>query len=143
MRSNIILTYFALITCIMMLSNCHQNTNNKKLGFTMAIDSELTILMRDMFTYYKGIKGDIQKDSLSEKVKIFQSIHQAVATSPEKSSSELYQSMASIYVKSAERLNQIGTDKKNTFNQMVDNCMSCHQQMCPGPMVRIKKLYIK
>jgi cytochrome c556 len=31
---------------------------------------------------------------------------------------------------------------KNGYNLMVEACMNCHRSYCPGPMVRIKKLYI-
>mgnify|MGYP000070704993 CR=1 FL=1 len=29
------------------------------------------------------------------------------------------------------------------FQGLVESCMNCHRAMCPGPMVRIKKLYLK
>jgi len=31
--------------------------------------------------------------------------------------------------------------KADVFDSLVGNCMSCHQALCPGPMVKIKKLY--
>jgi len=96
-----------------------------------------------MYNYYDTLKADIIKGELSEEVKTFQDIHTAVATTPEKISNELYQGLASIYVNSAKRLNRPNVNKRDAFNLMIDNCMSCHQQMCPGPMVRIKKLYIE
>jgi len=108
----------------------------------MAKDSELTPLMRDMETYYEGIKSKIESNTLDEEVRSFPEIHTAKATAPEKISNELYQGLSSIYVNSAKRLNRANVNKRDAFNLMVDNCMSCHQQMCPGPMVRIKKLYL-
>lgn len=130
------------IASILLLANCSEPACDKKPKYTMAVDSELTLLMRDMFAYYDSIKVNITNDDLHEQIKVFQEVHKAVATSPEKSSSDLYQAMATIYVQSAERLNRPGIDRKEAFNLMVDNCMNCHKQMCPGPMVRIKKLYI-
>jgi hypothetical protein len=50
--------------------------------------------------------------------------------------------MSSVYLQSSERLNKSHDNLSETFNIMVDNCMNCHQKMCPGPMVKIKKLYI-
>jgi len=66
-----------------------------------------------------------------------------VSTEPEKGKSELYQAMATVYKESADRLKNNRTDMPKYFNQMIDNCMNCHQQMCPGPMVKIKKLYLE
>lgn len=143
MKLNATQTFLGLALFIVILSNCNSESNSKKTGYTMAVDSELTLLMRDMYNYYDTLKTDIVNGELSEEVKTFQDIHTAVATTPEKVSNELYQGLASIYVNSAKRLNRPNVNKRDAFNLMVDNCMSCHQQMCPGPMVRIKKLYIE
>lgn len=132
-----------LASFIILLATCNNPTDNKSPSYTMAVDSELTLLMRDMYNYYDTLKTDVITGVLSDKVKSFQDIHTAVATSPEKISNELYQGLASIYVNSAERLNRADVNKVEAFNLMVDNCMNCHQQMCPGPMVKIKKLYIE
>ena len=142
MKTKPTLTFLALAIGIILLSNCNSEANQKKTGFTMAVDSELTLLMRDMYNYHDSIKVDISKGSLSDEVKTFQDIHTAVATTPEKISNELYQGLASIYVNSAKRINRPNVNKIDAFNLMVDNCMSCHEQMCPGPMVKIKKLYL-
>jgi len=29
------------------------------------------------------------------------------------------------------------------FQGLVESCMNCHRAFCPGPIVRIKKLYLK
>lgn len=143
MKNKAFYSITSLILVITLLSNCGEKKCDTQPKYTMAIDSELTLLMRDMYNYYDSIKVDISNGTLEEDVQIFQDIHKAVATSPEKSSSELYQGMASIYVQSAERLNSPKVNQRDAFNLMVDNCMNCHQQMCPGPMVRIKKLYLE
>lgn len=135
-------TILSLIFSIIILSNCNEKQCDSKASYTMAVDSELTLLMRNMYNYYDSIKVDITNGTLTEDILIFQDIHKAVATSSEKSSSDLYQGMAAIYVQSAKRLNLPNINQKEAFNLMVDNCMNCHKQMCPGPMVRIKKLYL-
>ncbi len=139
---NKLLVILSIVFFVIILVQCSDQPNNKKPRFTMAKDSELTLLMRDMYTYFDSVKTDIKNDNLSRDVKTFADIHSAVATSPEKSSSDLYQGMAEIYLRSAERINKEGVDKQKAFNIMLDNCMNCHQQLCPGPMVRIKKLYL-
>ena len=142
MNSNFLYVFFTIAFTTLLLSNCGEKSSNTKPSYTMAVDSELTLLMRDMYNYFDGIKADIENGEKVESIKTFQEIHKAVATTPEKSSNELFQGMASLYVKSANRLNNPKANQKDAFNQMVDNCMSCHQQMCPGPMVKIKKLYL-
>lgn len=139
---NKLIVLLSIVVSFTLLVQCADQSKTSKPRFTMATDSELTILMRDMYTYFDSIKSDIKNESLNSEIRTFADIHKAVATSPEKSSSDLYQGMAAIYLESAERLNKAGVDKPKAFNIMLDNCMSCHQQLCPGPMVRIKKLYI-
>jgi len=135
-------TLIVIACSILTLANCGEKKCDASPNYTMAVDSELTLLMRDMFTYYDDIKDNVKDGTQAEKIKIFREVHKAVATSPEKSSSELYQAMATIYVQSAERLNNTSINQQEAWNLMVDNCMNCHKQMCPGPMVRIKKLYL-
>lgn len=105
-------------------------------------DSELTLLMRDMYNYYDSLKVDIKNGDVPENIRNFAEIHSAVATEPSKSESDLYKAMSSVYLESANRLNDSETNLPKQFNIMVDNCMNCHRQMCPGPMVKIKKLYL-
>jgi hypothetical protein len=105
-------------------------------------DSELTLLMREMYDYYDQLKVDIEQGEMPDKIRDFKEIHQAVATQPEKSQSPLFQAMSTVYLESADRLKLPQNNKVEVFNNMIDNCMNCHQQMCPGPMVKIKKLYV-
>ena len=143
MKNKAFYTITSLVFAIIFLSNCGEKKCDAQPKYTMAVDSELTLLMRGMYNYYDSIKVDISNGTLAEDIQIFQEVHKAVATSPEKSSSELYQAMATIYVQSAEKINSPNVNQKEAFNLMVDNCMNCHKQMCPGPMVRIKKLYLE
>ncbi len=131
------------IILIAILSNCSNGTSNTNQTILHPNnDSELTLLMREMYDYYDKLKVDIEKGDLPEKIREFKEIHKAVATEPSKSESALYKAMSSVYLESAERLNSSGKNMPEVFNHMVDNCMNCHRQMCPGPMVKIKKLYI-
>ena len=106
-------------------------------------DSELTLLMRDMYDYYDSLKVNIEKGDIPSEFRNFSEIHQAVATQPSKSESPLFKVMSTVYLESADRLNANNSNTAEIFNTMIDNCMNCHQQMCPGPMVKIKKLYVK
>ena len=106
-------------------------------------DSELTLLMREMYNYYDSLKIDIQNGDVPNEIRQFAEIHTSVATEPSKSESPLFKAMADVYLESERKLRATGGDKRKAFNFMIDNCMNCHQQMCPGPMVKIKKLYVK
>ncbi|MFT6337314.1 MAG: hypothetical protein ACJATI_004077 [Halioglobus sp.] len=132
------------IFLVLILSNCSsKDTKPTASRFTMRENSELTLLMRDMFEYYDSLKVNIEKGEIPKNIKDFNEIHWAVSTEPSKVKSELYQAMATVYKESADGLKNKEIDMPKAFNLMVDNCMNCHKQMCPGPMVRIKKLYLQ
>jgi len=87
------------ITLITILSNCSNGTSNTNQTILHPNDdSELTLLMREMYDY--------------------------------------------VYLESAKRLKTSKSNIPEVFNHMIDDCMNCHKQMCPGPMVKIKKLYL-
>lgn len=108
-------------------------------------DSELTLLMRDMFDDAMKVKLELKEGQHNGTLKKYNNIKSATATEPEKSKTDLYQAMADSYLFAVDEVNSASTidDAKKKFNSLVTNCMSCHKSMCPGPMVRIKKLYLK
>ena len=106
-------------------------------------DSELALLMREMFDDGMRMKQQIEEGEKLEVLAKFEKIHTAQATEPEKAASEKYKVYADAYLKRIEQLKASSEeDTKGLFQGLVTSCMNCHQAMCPGPMVRIKKLYL-
>jgi hypothetical protein len=136
-------TIIFLLGLFTILFSCSEGNSNIKKGILYPNeDSELTLLMRDMYNYYDSLKVNIENGNVPSKFRDFSEIHNAVATKPSKSESPLFKAMSTVYVESADRLNSSKSNMPKIFNTMIDNCMNCHQQMCPGPMVKIKKLYL-
>lgn len=141
---NKFLTAAFFMTLVIVLSNCDNGQSKPKMGILHPNkDSELTLLMRDMYDYYDSLKVHVENGNLPDNIRDFAEIHQAVSTEPSKAESPLYKAMSTVYLDSAKRFNTSKNNTKELFNIMIDNCMNCHQQMCPGPMVKIKKLYVK
>lgn len=106
-------------------------------------DSELALLMREMFEDGLRIKEQIDNGEKPEILKKFEAIHTAEATEPEKAASETYKNFADSYLVALENLQNANSDDLyDAYQGMVHSCMSCHQALCPGPMVRIKTLYL-
>lgn len=106
-------------------------------------DSELALLMRDMFEEGLKAKEKIKNGELPDLVLDFEEIHTAQATEPEKAASPEYKVHALSYLQAVTALKN--ADKNNlekSYTDMVDACMSCHKAVCPGPTVKIKKLYL-
>jgi len=104
-------------------------------------DSELALLMRDMYNEAERLKTQVEN---GEEVSIsldHERILTAHATEPDKAASPEYKAFAKSYLQSLESLQAANASQlQSQFDNVVANCMACHQSLCPGPMVRIKKL---
>lgn len=106
-------------------------------------DSELALLMRQMFDDGMRVKQQIEQ---GEKVSIavdFEKIRSAKATDPEKMQPAEFQDLAVAYVEAMHALKATGPEEAEArYAAVVSSCMNCHHRICPGPMVRIKKMVL-
>lgn len=105
-------------------------------------DSELALLMRAMFDDALLMKQQIEEGKPPRPGLDYQKILTAEATEPAKTASDTYKVHALSYLQTIKALQQAGAAQASTlYNNMVNSCMGCHQALCPGPTVRIRKLY--
>jgi len=106
-------------------------------------DSELSILMREMAVWTDSCKAAIMYDrTIPAKPEKLNTLHTAKRTD-ENINESIYASMATLYqskVTAFESANEV--NDVELFNGMVDACVSCHNNFCQGPLVRINKMYI-
>lgn len=106
-------------------------------------DSELAILMRDMFDEGMVIKQSVINGEEPEMKLPYHHITTATPTVAGKNATTEYQLFAKAYEASVERFkNATGADRPAAYQNMIDNCMNCHSKICRGPMVKIEKLYL-
>ncbi|NME66346.1 hypothetical protein [Flammeovirga aprica] len=68
----------------------------------------------------------------------------AVPTEEGKTASKDYQQKATQFIKHVAKQKDISLKgQMDYFNTTVSLCVNCHETQCPGPNVRIKKLYIE
>ncbi|WP_228851764.1 hypothetical protein [Aegicerativicinus sediminis] len=104
-------------------------------------DSELALLMRQMYDEAQLIKEQINKGEPIEINLNHEKILTAHATQPEKAASEEYRAFANLYLQSIKNLQSANANEvANIYDNMVVSCMTCHKVLCPGPMVKIKQL---
>ena len=116
-------------------------------------DSELALLMRELQTNTSIIKNEIEKVNFnpSEKsnneyfAKLIESRHKLTKAEPSDKnlkSTNTYYNFVKMYNYSVSNFlnNNI---KTNNYNNMINNCISCHQQFCLGTISTINKLKIK
>lgn len=106
-------------------------------------DSELALLMREMHDDGLETKKQLLAGKTAEINVKYEKLFTAKATEPEKVASPEYAAYATIYETAVKNfLERSGNEQVDSYKTMVDACMNCHQQICPGPMVKIKKLYL-
>jgi hypothetical protein len=117
-------------------------TNATPLAAKAGSDSELTLLMREMYDDAAKMKTAVNK-----RKKVVPSVNhelmlKAAATEPEKVASPAYAALAQAYLKALNSLQEGSpADAPALYKNLIDSCMSCHSAFCPGPKTRIKNLY--
>lgn len=128
---------FIFILSTIYLLSCNDVKNKS------TTDSELTLLMREMFDDGLKMKEQIingENPEILDKAKRLLSSH---STDPEVALSDTYKLFAQSYLNALEALEEAPLEtRKKQYEIMVTSCMNCHQKLCPGPMMRIKKLYL-
>ncbi len=113
-------------------------------AFRFANESELTLLMRDIFDEAMAAKQAIAAGEEPKFEIDLSAILTAKATVDTKTNNPNYRPRAEAYLEAMEDFKLSGiAQRKKAFNAVVDACMACHRSVCPGPMMRIQKLYFK
>ena len=106
-----------------------------------AQDSELALLMREIHENAKLLKLLLQN---GEDINAYGSdvdfILEAQPTRPAVQGPE-FESFARYYIKMNEDV--YSEPSIENYNSLVESCVACHQEFCPGPIKTIKKLHIK
>ena len=140
-----------LLVLIPFLFFCSQKQNEetscvkpKQEKSVMYTPSELALLMKDMYKVNEKWKAEIEQGNIP---KDFPVEHKNIVTAKSSNSragSDFYNSMALTYLNDVESVIQADTSNvKAKFNSMISTCVSCHEEVCHGPISRIKKLFIK
>lgn len=110
----------------------------------MYIPTELASLMLEMYDANEDWKEEILKGNIPKEFpEKYKTIHTA-ESSNENAGSDYYNAMATSYISSIEGItNATPENVIDKFNAMVNVCVECHIQVCPGPVTKIKKLIIK
>ncbi len=106
--------------------------------------TELALLMRKMYDEMALVKDSI-KEGFTVKTNFlneFKRIQTAHATEPEKIDAT-YKAMADAFLINYELFESSQGEQAKAFNSMLQNCLVCHENKCPGPVKAIKKLRIK
>lgn len=107
-------------------------------------DSELALLMRQMFVETDSIKQLIINDEgavSDEFISELERVHNAIPTDENVKTPE-FDAFNTSLINQAKALQASTENQTEEFNQLVNRCLDCHSSFCPGPMKKIKKLII-
>ena len=107
-------------------------------------NSELALLMRKMYLDADSIKQLIITETgtvSDEFIKELETVHTANPTDPDVKTAT-FDAFNQSLISQAKALQGNPENKTEEFNRLVSRCIDCHQNFCPGPIKRIKKLRI-
>lgn len=101
-------------------------------------DSELALLMRKIHIDAKLMRTEIKEGKVA--LIYDPSIEFIVSATPTKPNvqGQEYDAFARYYIQKVQDL--VETNSEEDYNKMVESCVACHQEFCPGPIKTIKKL---
>ena len=148
---------FILITILLHLSSCQNNDDKcidcdskpKKTNIIsnseleMYTPSELAALMLNIYSTNEKWKSQIIDGVVPTEIpEEYKSIHSAESVN-DKAKSEFFSTMANSYLESVNKVTKSTPETaKGNYNTMINVCISCHKQICHGPIPKIKKLLI-
>ncbi len=137
-----------LLSIIFVAKSCIQNKGEKVVVNEVEEgtlnpngDSELALLMRAIYSETEQVKKQIEEGTPIKLSVDYANILKAEATEPEKAASSEFKAFAKAYIHSVDSLRDAKpTEAIKSYTKMLNNCMTCHKALCPGPLSRIKKL---
>lgn len=104
--------------------------------------SELSLLMRKMEKQLVDARADVIKGTYKGSYpKEFDQLKTAAPTDAG-TKTENYDIFADLYLSSVKNFVAAKTNQVQAYDNVVNTCLACHSQHCPGPVGRIKKLKI-
>ena len=135
------------LVVVVLFFSCNSNKTEESCEkpneeFQMYEVSEMAALMEQMYVENTRLKERIEKkDTLGQFPTYFLNIEKAKFTKG-KERDTFFNEQAQLFLKAQSEI-YTAKDTKVAYNAMVDQCIACQEVKCGGPIMRIKKLYIK
>ena len=141
------------LTLICFTISCTEKIEKKTKPLNPNGDSELALIMRELQVNTSIIKDEIEKEYFDPNAKINNDyfkqlvkerfkLNTAQQSDENLKSTNTYSNFAATYNYSVSNFLNNKITTKN-YNNMINNCISCHQQFCLGTIATINKLKIK
>jgi cytochrome c553 len=105
--------------------------------------SELAMLMRTMASHTDSVKAALKRDAKLPPKPDVSRILSATPTEGMHIDPITYPTFSADYVKHLDALYKAPKkERPKAYNALVQSCANCHGVHCPGPLMRIKKMYV-
>ena len=110
----------------------------------LAPPSELALMMRAMAAHADSVKVAVSRgDELPRRPKAFKALPTAKPTKGMHIDPITFPTFAKDYQNKLGQLYKVKKgERQQAYNALVQSCANCHGTHCPGPLMRIKKMYI-
>ncbi len=142
-----VLLFFACKEKVNKCNNCDEEITKEAVSndeLVMYEPSELATLMLEMYDANLNWKEEILKGNIPKEFpEKYKKMHTAKSVN-ENTGGDFYNAMTTSYLSAVENLtNATKENAQERFNKMVNVCVSCHLEICPGPVSKIEKLIIE
>jgi len=106
--------------------------------------SELALLMRTMANHTDSVKAALKRDGKLPPKPDVGRLLTATPTEGMHIDPITYPTFSADYVKKLDALYKAPKkERPQAYNALVQSCANCHGVHCPGPLMRIKKMYVE
>lgn len=111
----------------------------------LAPPSQLALMMRAMAVHADSAKAAIGRgDALPPYPKAFKGLLKAEPTAGMHIDAITFPTFSKDYQAKLDALYRARkNDRRSAYNALVQSCANCHGSHCPGPLMRIKKMYVR
>lgn len=113
----------------------------EKRTIKMAADSELALLMRQFTAETESIRAALETGEDHPLWSEIEALHSANPTD-KASSGPVFEGFSEAFIAAVHAMQESDSLRVKYFNAVIDRCMDCHNEFCPGPRKRIAKFYI-
>lgn len=109
----------------------------------LAPPSDLALLMRAMAIHADSVKAGLGKqDRLPQFPKTFRNLNKTTPTKGMHIDAITFPTFSKDYLSKLDDLYDAPTaERPQAYNALVQSCANCHGTHCPGPLMRIRKMY--
>jgi hypothetical protein len=142
MRKSFVLV-FPLFTFLLLSCQNEKSSSEKAIKYPNQ-DAPLALLMREMYLDMEEIRETVaNKESIKSYLDKHRELLTALPTDPQVKDAT-FQMMGNAYLNSLESLENSSQELLGeNYMTLVNTCLGCHQQYCPGPIKRINKLIVE